>query len=400
MASRRQFLQTAAAGIAGSRLSVFENALTPGTADERPAASKPTIIDTHAHWIGPSVVELLKKRTEPPRYVVNEKGELIPINSGAGSRNGRERPQSKEWFDIEARLRHLDESGVQRQVLSWVGGAYDNVLPPDVARPLWRAQNNDLGDAVKKHPGRLYGLASLPTANPQWAAEELKRAHEELGLSGATLPLDAFVSLQAARSLAPIFAVAQKYRSHIFIHRGVAASNIPGSYAESGPTNPYFGVPPKNSDGSSGSLPGDNPLARSTLITSTHLATGVITLALTDFLDAYPDVSVQVAMIGGSIALVAEQIEFAEKAARAPSTIGKLRRIYLDTGQFGRGSRNLALAARVFGPDRILFGSDYGAQASILPYINSVQQAELTPAEKEAVFSANASRIFEKGSGG
>ena len=33
-------------------------------------------------------------------------------------------------------------------------------------------------------------------------------------------------------------------------------------------------------------LPGDHAWARSTLITSTHLAAGAITLALTDFLDA------------------------------------------------------------------------------------------------------------------
>ena len=212
---RRQFLRTTTASLAAASFSKLLRA-APYEPQEGPAASPATVIDWHAHWIGPTVVDLLSKRTTPPRYVVNEKGEIFQIaRAGDAPVSGR-RPQSPVWFDAEARLRDLDQAGVQRQVLSFVGAAYDNVLAPEDARPLWRAQNDDLGALVKKHPNRFSGLATLPTANPQWAAEELERAHRELGLIGATLPLDAFVSLEGARALAPIFVVAQKYRSHIF----------------------------------------------------------------------------------------------------------------------------------------------------------------------------------------
>ena len=395
MTTRRQFLRTSAAGIVTSSLAGLAQASVLQRLPEEGSSGpkeKTAIIDTHAHWIGPTVIELLKQRTEPPRYIVNGKGELISIDrNGEG---GDLRPQSKSWYDIDVRIQHLEESGVETQVLSWLGAAYEGVLSPEEARPLWQAQNNDLGDVVEKYLGRFYGLASLPTANPEWAAQELERAHRELGLSGATLPLDAFISLEGARSLAPIFAVAQKYHSHIFIHRGVAASNIPGRYSEEGDTNAYFGLGNSGSNGRRQGIAGDNVLARSTLITSTHLATGVITLALTDFLDSYPDVTVQVAMIGGSIAFVAEQIQFAERAAKAPDSLSKLRRIYLDTGQFGSGPDNIAFAVKIFGADRILFGSDYGAQASVIPYINSVKQAGLDPKQEEAVYSGNARRIF------
>src|SRR4249919_1611724 len=168
MTTRRTFLQTTALGIAGSAF-----AQTPS-----PAAP----IDFHAHWIGPRVVELLGKRTSPRP------------------------PQGQGWFDIDARLRQMDEAGVRRQVLSYVGASYDGVMAPDEARPFWRAQNDDLGTLVKKHPTRFTGLATLPTANVAAAAEELSRAHQDLGLIGATLPLDAFISLAGARALAPIFA--------------------------------------------------------------------------------------------------------------------------------------------------------------------------------------------------
>src|SRR5256885_7228954 len=172
-------------------------------------------------------------------------------------------------------------------------------MPPADARPVWRGQNDDVAALVRKYPGRFLGLASLPTANVAWPPDELQRAHEELGLIGAVRPLDACVSLAGARALAPIFAAAQQLRSHIFVHRGVASADIPGQQPETGAVNPYFGLPAGSAAARPPATPGDNASARTMLATATHLASGVITLAFTDFLDAYPDVTVQVAMMGG-----------------------------------------------------------------------------------------------------
>src|SRR5438093_5106578 len=247
MTTRRAFLRATTVGVASAAL--------PARAQP---ASPASLVDFHAHWIGPHVVELLGKRTSPRP------------------------PQGQGWFDIDARLRQMDEAGVQRQVLSYVGASYDGVISPEEARPFWRAQNDDVAALVKKHPARFSGLATLPTANVAWAADELQRAHQELGLVGATLPLDAFISLAGARALAPIFAVAQKNRSHVFVHRGAASADIPGRQSEVGATNPYFGLAnPDAANPPSAPTPGDNPSARTLLITATHLATGVITLALT-----------------------------------------------------------------------------------------------------------------------
>jgi len=199
--TRRNFLRTTGLGFTAAALSSLGR---DQRIEARQAATGAAIVDWHAHWVGPRVVELLRGR-ESPRP-----------------------PQGAGWFDTDRRLRDMDANGVRRQVIAWVGGAFDGALPPAEARPLWRAQNNDLGGLVRAHPTRFSALASLPTANIAWAAEELERAHSELGLIGAVLPLDAFVSLAGARALAPIFAVAQRHRSHIFVHRGIAAADFRG----------------------------------------------------------------------------------------------------------------------------------------------------------------------------
>lgn len=394
MPTRRSFLQSAALSAAFAGFSPLRAAVI---AEPAPVVPQRGIIDMHAHWIGPSVVALLEQRKTAPFYTKNEKGELILVTRGAHP-TGSERPQSAAWFDLDARLSHLDQAGVERQVLSWTGATYEGVLSAQEAQAFWTAQNNDLGAAVKKYPNRYSGLASLPTSDPAAAAAELDRAHTELGLSGATLPLDAFISLQGAQAISPIFEAAQKHRSHIFIHRGLASSTLPGEAAETGVSNSYFGLAAyEEANARPKPIPGDDVIARAALISSTHLATGVITLALTNFLDLYPDVTVQIAMIGGSIAFVAEQIQFAQQAAGQPDTTGKLRRLYYDTGQFGRGPRNIASAAKVFGVERIVFGSDYGAQGSIVPYVEAVEQAEVTPEDKELIFYENAKLLLTKG---
>ncbi|MBZ5560200.1 MAG: amidohydrolase [Acidobacteriia bacterium] len=371
--TRRQFLQATTLGLAAGALSREPALDARQAAGAAPAGAN--IIDCHAHWVGPTVVDLLKTRTSPRP------------------------PQGAGWTDIDARLREMDKTGVRRQVLAWVGASFDGALPPADARPLWRAQNDDVAAVVKKHPARFSGLASLPTANVAWAADELERAHTDLGLIGAVLPLDAFVSLAGARALAPIFEAAQKHRSHIFVHRGAAGPDIPGQQPETGAVNPYFGL---GDAGGRGGGPGRGPAAstgdyaqaRTLLATATHLATGVITLALTDFLDAYPDVTVQVAMMGGAIAYVAENIQMAAEEAGTPVPARRFKSVYLDTGQSGRGPRGIAMAVKVFGADRLLFGTDSGPTTSIGPTIESVTQAALTADEKALIFSGNGRRLL------
>ncbi len=244
---------------------------------------------------------------------------------------------------------------------------------------------------MKKYPARFSGLATLPTARVAWAAEELERAHQQLGLLGATLPLDAFVSLAGANALAPIFDVAQKHRSHIIVHRGAASPDVPGQQPEAGATDAYFGLTRPQR----GAAPPQPDLAaRTALVTASHLATGVITLAMTNFLDAYPDVTVQVAMIGGAFAFVAEQIQMAAEESGQPLPAQRFKRVYVDTGNAGRGPRGVALAAQVFGADRILFGTDSGPVGTIGPTIESVSQAKLTQVELDLIFSGNARRLL------
>jgi uncharacterized protein len=53
--------------------------------------------------------------------------------------------------------------------------------------PLARDANDQLAAAIAAHPDRFAGFATLPTPDPQAAAEELERAVHQLGFKGAMI---------------------------------------------------------------------------------------------------------------------------------------------------------------------------------------------------------------------
>lgn len=329
------------------------------------------ITDWHTHVITPAELRILGQRDRAPRIVTHADGRrFIERATDATGPATRPFPLWDTATDIDARLRHLDENGIERQILSYaVPLGYDAALSADEIKPLFRGINDDLAALVRSHPGRFSALAALPTSDLDWAVDELERAHATPGFIGAALPLNAFSTLKGAQTLAPLFEVAQKHRSHLLIHRGAASAAIPGQ-------PPVLPVE-------------DTEWARTSLLSDSQLAAGVITLGLTDFLDPYPDVTVQVVMLGGSIPYVVEHIrQWGEFSGLKTDPAAKIRRLYFDPGPYSTTPRSVRAAVDAFGADRILFGSDYGPMPSIRAAIDTLDGI-LTGEERRLIYVEN-----------
>lgn len=79
----------------------------------------------------------------------------------------------------EARLADMDSGLVGRQVLSHT--SFETAPTPE----LCAAINDELYTVVRAHPNRFSGFATLPMSNPRAAADEFKRAIQDLGFVGA-----------------------------------------------------------------------------------------------------------------------------------------------------------------------------------------------------------------------
>jgi predicted TIM-barrel fold metal-dependent hydrolase len=89
--------------------------------------------------------------------------------------------------DIDAaRIAHMDEHGVDVQVLSFTSPG-PQAFAANEAIPMAQDANDRLAAAVKKHPTRFAGFAALPTAEPKAAADELERTVKQYGFKGAMI---------------------------------------------------------------------------------------------------------------------------------------------------------------------------------------------------------------------
>jgi predicted TIM-barrel fold metal-dependent hydrolase len=190
--------------------------------------------------------------------------------------------------------------------------------------------------------------------------------------------LNAFATLEGARTLAPLFAVAQKHRSHFFVHRAPASHLVPGQPATV--------------------IPEDTDYARWPLISNSHLAAGGITLGLTDFLDPYPDVTVQIIMLAGFLPYLIDSIVPAAEKAGVKDPLARLRRLYIDPGPYSRIGDWVELAASKLGADRILFGSDYGvgggARGDIAPALATLDKV-LTQEQRRLIYVDNSRALLK-----
>ncbi|CAI9121316.1 amidohydrolase family protein [Brytella acorum] len=330
------------------------------------------VIDLHAHWFPPSTLDILGRRAEAPR--IGPQGEGLAIwRTGAGAGKGGAFPLGPQWYDVDARLAHLDAVEIAHQLVSWPTTlGVDAALPAEKTLDLWTQWNNDTSALVRRHPDRFSAVAALSTSDLAWSARELARGHEKLGLIGGVLPVNGFFSRASAEQFRPLFEVAQAHRSHIYLHTGFANPVIAGQ-----PPNLVYE---------------DNDAIRWVIDNGFHFASAVTTLAFTDFLAAFPDVTLQIAMLGGSGlgALAAEQAEVSPRIQAGPLR-QHFRQIWLDTGAAGSGTAAVAAAIRVLGSERVVFGSDYAPLPDIRPTLQRVRAATAhDPDSQNAVLSSNA----------
>lgn len=324
-------------------------------------------IDLHAHWVPPALARMLRARSGavPRIEPVAAGGERLVMPIGTLAFH----PQ---YEDPGLRLEAMDGFGVGRQLLSLPGLFGIDSLPLDEAGPMVRLFNDACADLCRAHPARLSGLAALPLAHMDAAVAELQRARRALGLVGAILPVDAFLSVAAASRLAPLFAAADAVGAHFFIHPG----RMPGG----------AGLP---------APPADHDLARRALAVQHDVGEAMVTLLLSDFLAPYPNVTVQVANLGGTFPAVVERMDHMVQLRDPGGTLpsARARRVWVDCASLG--TRALEQAVGVFGADRVVVGTDcpiFDTRRTL----EAIHAARLSEAERALILHGNASALLAR----
>lgn len=273
----------------------------------------------------------------------------------------------------ERRLRDMDDSGVDVQVLSLVAPGLHALDAAD-AVPFARDVNDLTAAAVRRWPDRFEAFAALPTPDPAAAARELERAVTGLGFMGAMLNGRTGERNLDDPSLEPIFAAAVALGCPLYIHPQTPQGKVRETYYSG------FGEPLDTAFATGG--------------VGWHFETGVqlLRLILSGVLDRHPDLQIIVGHWGELVLFYLERVASLQEQARSlKRPIPEYVRRNVSVTPSGIFSeRYLHWAIEIIGIERILFSTDYPFQfAPAGGARRFLELANLSPDGRERVASRN-----------
>jgi len=323
-----------------------------------------TVIDIHTHMVSNAWLDLLIERSDT--FLVRD----VPGGARVIQRGGAPfMTLTPGMFDYEARIAAMDEARVDVAVVSLT---CPNAYWGDAATSLEAARlvNDDMADQQAAHPDRIRWMCSLPWQYADLAVAELGRALAAGAVGVIVLANIDGASLTDER-FSPIWEAIDRQGLPVFVH----PSTPPG--VDGLDMSKYHLV-------YSVGFTFDTTLALSRMI-------------LDGFFDRYRDLRIIGGHAGGYLPFLIGRLDSSFRyfeTARVsiqdlPSTY--LDRIHVDSIVYTPEA--LKYTVEVFGPDNILYGSDYphknGKMTEILDIVDRLGETE-----RARIVSKNAERLF------
>ena len=323
------------------------------------------IIDFHNHFYPGAYIEELKRETGYASVSTDPQGRLLIHYTG--DYNVVVGPH----IDIEHRLRDMDRTGIDMQVLTLTTPGVERETPERGVK-LARLTNDGFAEIIDDHPDRFTALATLPLQDPGAAVEELERAVTELGLKGAMLLSNVNGKPLDAEEFGPVLEKAVKLDVPLYIH---PTSPINAKWMDDYRLVPImgFGV--------------DTSLA-------------VLRLVFSGALKRHPRLKLVASHVGGVFPFLRGRIEMGFNAypeckihiQEPPSTY--LKKIWMDSIIY---DNDVLMSALSFsGAEKMMLGTDHPHQiGDIEKAVSRIKELDVSPREKELILGENAARLLK-----
>ena len=339
-------------------------------------------IDLEAHFITVEYMEYLRMRKDFPRLETPEDRKDLEFDRlwfGPDLCRLRTPNMRAKLLDLgEGRIEEMDAAGIDMQVLSLDPGCelFDVAEGTALARKI----NDELSHAIKRHPERFIGLATLAPQNPHEAADELERTVNELGFRGTKLNSNVKGEYLDDQKYWPIFERAEKLGVPIYLHPVVPAQPMVGPYRAYG-----------------GSLAGPS------LGFSAETALHVMLLIYSGVFDQYPGLNIILGHLGEGLPFWLPRLDLGwleprlseekrPKCSKRPSEYIKSNFMVTTSGMFFQPAFLCTYLA--LGADRMAFAVDhpYAENKSACDFMEEVPICEK---DKEKICYLNGERLFK-----
>ncbi len=284
----------------------------------------------------------------------------------------------KRMTDLgEGRIEAMDAAGIDMQLLS-VTSPGVQIYDPGLGSDLAQSVNETLAEAVRAHPTRFAGLATIAPQDPAGAARELERAVTKLDMKGVIINSHTKGEFLDEEKYWVIFDKAQALGVPVYIHPRVPAPDMVGPFQK------YFGL-----EAAAFGFPMDASLHAMRLILS-----GVF--------DDFPGLTIVLGHMGEGLPFwlprIDKKMELFQginpperKLKKKPSQYF-LDNFYITTSGMNY-TEPLVLAHSVMGPDRILFAVDYPFEENEEP-VAMMDAAPLSEEDRHKIYHRNAEKVF------
>jgi predicted TIM-barrel fold metal-dependent hydrolase len=291
---------------------------------------------------------------------------------------GPDSPLGANLADLgERRLAAMDAAGIDLQVISHTTPGVQH-LDPATAVPLAHEANDLLAAAVREHPDRFAGFATLPTPDPVAAAAELERAVGDLGFLGAMVNGHTAGRFLDDPAFAPLLERFERLDVPLYLHPNEPVPAVRAAYYEGfSPAVTWF-------------------LGAAAWGWHSETALHVLRMVLGGVFDRHPRLRVIVGHMGEMLPFMLQRVDDnlpprVTGLDRLPSQYILDHLVITTSGLFSLPPLRCAL--EVFGLERVLFSVDW-------PYAPNeegrrlLDEAPLSPNELERFAHGNAERVL------
>jgi aminocarboxymuconate-semialdehyde decarboxylase len=121
-------------------------------------------------------------------------------------------------YKEDVRIKEMDETGVQMQVLSTIPVLFNYWAKPTDGYETSRFLNDHIAETVDKDPQRFIGLGTVPMQNTNLAIKEMERCVKELKMPGLEIGSNINGQNLSEKEFFPFYEAAEKLGCALFVH--------------------------------------------------------------------------------------------------------------------------------------------------------------------------------------
>ncbi len=320
------------------------------------SASRPRVVDVHAH-----LVPMLPDRAARLEGVRIAEGGRLELDG---------KPVGPDaLYQPDELVAWMEKHAIDQALVSVPPPVYRQHLDADRARDWTGYLNDGLEALAGRFPSRLKALCHLPLEHPGVAEHEIARRSGS-GTAGFAIAAggSGHAPVYSADVLEPVWKALDDRGAFVFVHPGHCTDHrLDRHYAGNLLGNPY-----------------------ETAVAATHLVLGGV-------LDRHQHIRFCLAHCGGALPAIAGRLQRGFDTTRPgvdtslDPPLSTLRRFRADC--IAHDPAVIALAARVFGPGRIVFGSDWPFPMGLTD--PAAQLEGLDPVLRHAILHAGMGDVAE-----